>query len=353
VKKGLIFLFIIYVLHFPFGAWGTEKGNISGKISWGYDENIFEKESEKNQAFTRIYLDSKLPLVNSKRLYGILRLQDGLKILRNNGNLALNQVNLRLAYKISSKIISEFLTELKYKDIYLKSNSSMPSEYGYLKWHGGLSLKLLRDNFSGKIRYLERRHDYSELDFYDSKIRQIQLMTNIRFSKLNACLMGSWQHLRYPNLVNQEPEVKEAKFESQSDNSASHIDNLYEFSISFQFIHRGIFNPGYTFQKNKSELQDYSFEAHQLSIIAVIPLFWEITMQFYGRLQLRTQEIPSVYLPDEDNTEQARDILILDFNKEICKRLSLETRYLLSRSVLSDSTKYTKKVYSLTVSYLF
>lgn len=358
--KKFLFSFIIItsaLLH-TFLAFGIEEGDVKGKISFGYDNNIFEQaESKTGRGFTRLYLDSKLPLLCSKRLGGVLRLQNGFKTVGKYEIIALNQVNLRLAFKISSQISSEILSELKHKSISVCSNSSVPSEYGYLKWHGGISLKFItKSNLMGNLKYFERRRYYTDLEVFDSKVRQVQFITNISpVRNLNVNFMGSWQRLYFPNLLIYEQKVKTNQVLLA--NPRERIDNLYELLIGFQWISKILINPNYTFQKNSSNSKEYSFQAHKFSILTALPIFWETTIQLYGCLQSRkydSQELSPTYLPDEENSEQERDIIILNINRGLFENCSLEVRYLLSQAALSSSSKkYIKQSYSLTLSYIF
>jgi len=341
VKNILVsFIIIVASLH-PLLASGIEGGNITGKISFGYDDNIFEQaESKTGRPFSRLYLDSRLLLLRSNRLIGNLRLQDGFKMVGGRENIALNQVNLRFALRVTPQITSEILSELKQKSVSISSSSSTPSEYGYLNWHGGISLKFTQRHLSTNIRYLERRRDYADSDFIDSNIRQLQFVTSTRFSrKLTGNFRVGWQRSHFP--------------QQQETATQTRIDNLREFGFGFQWVGRILINSHYLFQRNKSNSPEYSSRTHQLSILAASSPCWEITIQFYGHLQLRnydSQVTPTIYLSDDDNDEQARNIIILSISRGIFENCSLEGRYLLSQS---DASKYTKRAYSVTLNYLF
>lgn len=357
MKKVLVSFIIIAVIFHPHWASGIEGGDVAGKISFGYDDNIFEQAgSETGRPFLRLYLDSRLLLLRSHRLIGHLRLQDGFKMVGERENIALNQVNLRFALRVTPQISSEILSELKHKSVSISSSSSTPSEYGYLNWHGGVSVKFNRNNLSSNIKYLERRRDYADSDFIDANIRQLQFVTSTRFSrKLTGNFMTGWHRSRFPQF----PISEQGETATQT-----RIDNLREFGFGFQWIGSVLINSNYLFQRNKSSLaafekggrggiSEYSFRAHQLSILAASSPFWGVTMQLYGHLQLRnydSQETPTIYLSDEDNDEQARNIIILSISRGIFENCSLEGRYLLSQS---DASKYTKRAYSVTLNYLF
>jgi len=346
-KRVLVsFIIVVASLH-PHLALGIESHNVKGKISFGYDDNIFEQaEAKTGRSFLRLYLDSKLPLLRSKRLGGVLRLQDGLKIVGKDENVALNQVNLRFALRISQKLTSEILSELKHKSVPSHQNSSAPIEYGYLNIHSGVSLKFNWSNLSNNIRYFERRQDYADSELFDSKIRQLQFATNFVFSrKLTANFIGSWQRFHFPEFLIHGRNACKAR-----------VDNLCGCRIGLQWVGRILINSNYAFQRNKSNSPEYSFHAHQLSILTASPIYWEVTMQLYGRLQLRKygfQDIPPFHPPDEDNTQQARNVIIISLSKAIFKNCLLEARYLLSQVDLSSSSRYTKQSYSFTVSYSF
>ncbi|UCH37169.1 MAG: hypothetical protein JSV76_05650, partial [Candidatus Bathyarchaeota archaeon] len=233
------------------------------------------------------------------------------------------------------------------------------SEYGYLNWHGGISLKFNWSNSSLNIRYFERQRDYADAVFFDAKIRQLFARTNIFFSRqLTASFTGSWQRFRLPQLLINEPEAETTRLlEQQESARKAHVDNLYEFGIGLQWIGRILIQPNYAFQRNKSNSPAYSFHNHQVSILAASPLYWEMTMQLYGRLQLRQYDspiTPSFHPPDEDNTEEARNVIIFSLTRDILKNCSLDARYSLSQSnIPSSSTRYTKQSYSVTISYSF
>lgn len=341
-------------------ASGIESRNITGKISFGYDDNIFEQaESKTGRSFLRLYLDSKLPLLRSKRLGGVLRLQDGFKIVGKGENVALNQVNLRFALRISPQITSEILSELKHKSVSVSQNLSAPSEYGYLNWHSGVSLKFNLRNFSSNLRYLRFKRDYADSDIFDSKIRQIFAMTNVFFPrKLTTSFMAGWLHSHFPQLLVHEQKAKPSQLIAQQKTAhQERIDDLCEFRIGLQWVGRILINPNYAFQRNSSNSTEYSFHAHQVSILTASPLCFQVTMQLYGRLQLRkydSQKTPLFHPPDEDNTEQARNVIIFSLTRDIFKNCSLEARYLLSQSTLpSSSMRYTKQSYLFTMNYSF
>jgi len=357
VKKVLVSLIIVAFLY-PCLVLGIENRNIVGKISFGYDDNIFEQaESKTGRSFLRLYLDSSLPLLQKKRLGSVLRLQDGFKIVGKEENVAINQVNLRLAFLISPKITSEFQNELKHKNISDCQNSSSLSEDGYLNWNSGVSLKFKLRNFLSDIRCFERRLDYADSDFFDANIRQIQVVTNVKLPRrLIGNFIADWQHSHFPQSLL--PELNPAQPLAQPEGEPqTRVDNLYEISVGLQWVERILINPNYTFQRNKSNSNEYSFRAHQFSILTASPFFWEVTMQLYGRIQLRqydSQEMPPFQRPDEDNIEQARNVLIFNLAKDIFRNCSLEARYLLSQAELPlSSMRYTKQSYSLTVSYSF
>jgi hypothetical protein len=340
------------VFSHPCSALGSKSSKITGKISLGYDNLIItQAESKISHSFSSIYLDSKLPLFpHRKRRGGVFRLQNGFKFqngfkpVNESENILFNQANLGLAFLISPKITSEILGELKCKSIFSAEDISVKGEYGYLYWHSGLSLKYTGNDFASSIRYLHHQRDYTDRDFFDSKDHQIQLMTNAFFSRtITGCLTGK---------------VETSRLSRQKDASLQeHFDTLYEISLGSQWVDDFLINPSYAFQRNTSDHSEYSFNAHQFSILAALPLYWEITLQCYGHLQLckyQSQKVPSLSPPDEDNIEQSHNVFVFSLSRDIFKNYSVEMRYLLSRTgVSSSSENYKRQSCSLTVSYEF
>jgi len=313
----------------PYAASGIEGRTMTGKISSGYDDNVFEDPNAKTgRPFVNLYLDSKFPLPPSKRMDGTVRLQNGFKIIANDENVAVNQVNLKCAIFISPRITSEILNELKYKYISTSPNTLIQSEYGYLYWHSGLAIHFRGKDFTSSIQYLHRQRDYKDMDFSDSKTHQIQFETNVPFSRsLTGRFTGKIETFRFS--WQEETLWQEETVQKNRD------DTLYELSIGVQWIDGILINPGYAFRKNKSKDSDeYSFYAHQLSILTAIPLWGKITLQMYGCLQLceyDSQKIPIADPVDEDNTDQLRNLLILNLSRDVLENCSLEVRYLLSQ----------------------
>lgn len=349
-KFFLLFLFLVGTLLHPNLALGIEDEGrrTTGKISSGYDDTVFEQsESKTGRSFINLYLDTQFPLPGFKRLEGTFRLQNGLKIVMEEEDIALNQVDLRLSLPILPKIHSEILHELKQKTVPASSDPPVQNEYGYLYWHSGLSFKYNSRHFNSSIRYLLRNQDYQEEDFLDSRNQQTQFMTNVSLSpKLTGCLTGKVEKIRFSEEGENDQERPEGR-----------IDTLYELSIGFQWLDGILINPSYALQKNRSQQNEYTYSARQWSILAALPLWWETTLQCYGHLQLRdydSEPPPPSYPIDEDNTEQLYKLLILSLSKDVLTHCSLEVRYMLSQSDPSMSSfGYKKQSYSFGVSYTF
>ncbi|MGA1796940.1 MAG: hypothetical protein ACMUIL_13880 [bacterium] len=343
----LLLLLTVTLLH-PDLAPGIDDCRITGKISLGYDDHVSEQsDSTAGRSFTHVYLDSRFSLPRFKRLEGAFRLQNGLKIVREEENIALNQVDLRFSLSLSPRISSELLQELKQKTVPVSSASPVHYEYGYLYWHSGLAFKYNGGFFRGSIRYLVRHQDYQDEDFFDSDNQQTQFMINAVLSpKLTGCLTGKAERIRFSKERAFDPEWKEER-----------IDTLYGLSIGFEWLDIMLINPTYSLHKNRSQQSEYDYYAHYWSILAAIPLWRETTLQCYGHLQRRDYESapppPSEPL-DEENTEQLHKLLVLSLSKEVRTRCSLEVRYALSQSDPSISSfGYKKQSYSLGVSYTF
>lgn len=98
-KFPLLFLLLIGASLLPNSALGIEGQRITGKISLGYDDIVFEQsESITGRSFINLYLDARFPLPDFKRLEGTFRLQNGFKIIREEEEIALNQADLRLSF---------------------------------------------------------------------------------------------------------------------------------------------------------------------------------------------------------------------------------------------------------------
>lgn len=351
-KIFLLFILVTGIFLHPYVASGIEGRTMAGKISSGYDDNVSEEAvSKTGRTFINVYLDSKFPLHRSKRLGGAFRLQNGFKIIGNDENVALSQVNLKCAFFVSPRITSEIINELKYKYISTSPNNLIQGEYGYLYWHSGFSIHFREKDFSSTIKYLHRQRDYKDVDFSDSKTHQIQCETKVPFSRtLTGRFAGKIESFRFS--WQEETLWQEEIVQKRRD------DILYELSIGIQWIDGILINPGYTFRKNKSKDGDeYSYYAHQLSILTAMPLWGEITMQIYGCLQMceyDSQKITITDPVDEDNTDQLRNLLIFNLSRDVLKNCSLEARYLLSQGDLSSSSKkYKKQSYSLGLCYSF
>jgi hypothetical protein len=327
-------------------TFGNEGCQVKGKISFGSGNLIIKRDGTRvSRSLSNIHVDSKLPLFcQPKRMDGILRLQNGCKLISGHENILLNQADLELDFLILPRIVSEILGEVKHKGISMAETSSIESEYGYLSWQSGLALTFHGNNFRSTIRYLHHQHKYADESFFDSKDHQIQVITTTSFSR----------ELTGRMVVKMET----ATFSRQQEYlHEQHTGTLYEISLGSQWIHGFLINPGYAFQRNKSDRSEYSFSAHQFSIHAAFPLYWRMTFQCYGRWRLceyESQEYASPFPPDEDNAEQSRNELALSLSKDILKNYSLEVRYLLSQMDLSSSyEKYHKQTYSLIASYVF
>jgi hypothetical protein len=374
VRKFIVLFVFLGVFSHPYSALGLKNSKISGKISLGYDNLSITQEttqeatqanSKVHRSFSSLYLDSKLPLFpHQKQCGGVFRFQNGLKLLSKSENIVFNQANLGLAFLISPKISSEILCELKRKHISSAEDLSVVlGEYGYLYWHSGVSLKFNGNDFNSSIRYLHRQRDYTDNDFFDSKDHQFQLMTNAFFTRtLTGCLTGKVETSRLSR-------HQASSFEKHTDEQYTdillendslveeHDDTLYEISLGSQWIDNFLISPSYAFQRNISDHSEYSFNAHQFSILAALPLYWEMTLQCYGRLQLckyKSQKLPLPSPLDEDNIEQSHKVLVFSLSRDIFKSYSLEVRYLFSRTGISSSSEEcTKQSCSFTVSYEF
>jgi len=236
-----------------------EAHNLTGKISSGYDDNVYESpETKTGRSFVNFYVDSKFQLPKSKRLGGVFRLQNGLKTIGGDEDVALSKVNLKVAFLISPRITSEILHEVKHKYISTLPNTSIQCEYGYLYWHSGLSLNFRGKGFTSSIRYLHGQRDYKIADFTDSITQQIQLETKVPFShKLLARFAGRVETFRLS--------WQEKTLFSEETTPKNRVDNLYELSIGVQWFDGILINPTYTYRKDKSrDTDDYSFYAHCL-----------------------------------------------------------------------------------------
>lgn len=259
-------------------------------------------------------------------------------------NILLNQADLGLSLLISPKVSSEVLGKVKYKSISRAEDVPIQGEYGYRYWNSGVVLKYCENAFDSGIRYLYHHRNYVDREFLDSKNHQIQFMTNALFtSTLTGCLSAKVEIFRFEK--HRGTLVQE------------HADTFYELSFGCQWIHGLLINPAYALQRNTSDHAEYSFNAHQFSILTALPLCWEVTLQCYGQLQLckyDSQEPTISSVPDDDTIEQSNNVLVLSLSKDIRDNYSLEMKYLLSRTDPSSSSeKYQKQSYSATVSYLF
>ncbi|MEW5803923.1 MAG: hypothetical protein AB1847_17650 [bacterium] len=355
MRKIIVVFILIGAFSHPYLALGVESRKVTGRLSLGYDNlTLTQNESTISHSFSSIYLDSKLSLFpHRKRFGGIFRFQNGFKVISDEENIAFNQADLGLALLISPRFSSEIIGELKQKDIFPAEDSSVQGEYGYSYWHSGVSLKFNGEDFNCSIKYLYHQRNYKDKDFFDSKDHQVQLMTNYPLScTLTVCLTGKVTTSRFSR--QQEASLQELQELSLQEH---HTDTLYEISLGSQWIDNFLINPSYAFQRNTSDYSEYSFYAHQFSIIAAIPLYWEVTLQCYGQLQFcryESQGSSSPSPPDEDNNEQSHDVLVLSLSRDIFKRYSLEMRYLLSQTGTSSSSgKYRRQSCSLSMSYLF
>ncbi|MGA1825134.1 MAG: hypothetical protein ACMUIP_10785 [bacterium] len=307
----------------PSFSFGVKGHTVTTKTSLGYDDSFDQPDGP----FLNLYVDSKFPLPQYKRLKGVFRLQNGFKILRETENTALNQVNLRCAFPLLSRLSAEILNELKHK--------SVQDDYGYLSYDSGLSLIHNGSNFNSSITYIYHQKDYGGEDYSDSKTKQIHFSLNRRVSySLMGRFMGKWETIRF----------------SGEEVTGKRIDKLSEFSLGFQWIDEILLNPSYAFQKNKSNDEDYSYYAHQLTILTVAEIWWEITMQFYGRFQLRKLEAhdtSNASILDDDTDNTLHNLFIFSLSKDVLENSSLELRYLLSQADLAlSSEEYKKQTYS-------
>lgn len=351
-KSYLLFLFLVGTfltqisLH-PGLVLGIEGSRITGKVSLGYYDIVYEQSgSNACLPFVNLYLDVQYPLPRFKCLEGTFRLQNGFKIIREEKDIALSQVDLRFALPILPKIHSEILHELKNKTVPAASDPYVQNEYGYLYWHSGLSFKYNGKHFNSSIRYLFRHQDYQDAVFCDSHNQQVQFTTNAAISsKLTGCLTSKVEKIRF----SEDRAIYQEGYKG-------HYDTLYELSIGFQWLDGILINPIYTLQKNSSQQTEYAYCARQWSILTALPLWWGTTLQCYGHLQVRDYDFPPPpsYPFEEDNTDQLHKLLVLSLSKDALTNCSLELRYTLSQSGLSmSSTRCKRQFYSLGASYTF
>ncbi|MGA1867825.1 MAG: hypothetical protein ACMUJM_04680 [bacterium] len=347
-KSFAVCLLLLGAVIHPCLARGIEGGRVMGKTSVGYEEN----EYDETLLFLNLYLDSQLPLPRFKRLRGAFRLQNGIRIIEQEENSLLNQADLHCALPIVPQLSSEILSELKHKTI--------RKDYGYIYWHSGLSVKYQGRNFLSSITYLYHEKEYGDPNYSDSKNSEIQFLINHSFSsRLTAHVIGKVESIRFSEDIEIIPSVATADPNTRmADGETTHKkrhDTLYEYSIGFQWIDAFLINVSYALQKNESNSDLYSYSAQQLSILAAIPLWWESTLQLYGRVQLRDLETVDIQDSDmfgEDSDDQLRNLLIISLSKDVLKNCSVELRYLLSRANLS-SEHYKKQSYSCGFTWSF
>lgn len=299
----LLLLALIGIFSWPHPVSGTEKGQFSGKLSLGYDNFMLtQAESRTNHSFPSVHLDSRLSLFpHSRRLGGVFRFQNGSRLISENENILLNQADLAFSLVISPQITSEVLGKVKYKSTSCDEDVYIQSQYGYKYWNSGVSLKFNGNDFDNNIRYLYHHRDYTDRQFLDSKNHQIQLMTHAFISNtLTGCLSAKVEIFRFSK--------------HRGTLLQEHSDTFYELSFGCQWIHGLLINPSYALQRNTSDHAEYSFNAHQFSILTALPLCWKVTLQCYGQLQLcqyDSQEPTLSLVPDDDTIEQSNDVLVL------------------------------------------
>ena len=191
-----------------------DRGRISfrGRVSLEYDDNIFERRQDRvGSPLIRVYVNTAVRLLRSKKTLALLRYQGGAKqyltAARHRqdvvGNLVVNDLNLIFERGVLGRISSGVRGRLKGRDILKGKDGSISSEADYL-WGGG-DLFLKGRIFRGLSGSLLGRYSFlsfEEFEFFNRKGFEISLGLTGRASRqVKGSLRFSSKRLRFDSTV--------------------------------------------------------------------------------------------------------------------------------------------------------
>ena len=173
---------------------------------------------------------------------------------------------------------------------------------------------------------------------------------------LQATWSYSLDRYRYPGRAVLEPTDALPGNVFLSPTRARQIDQLHQLGLELTWLGDISIQADYRFRLNDSNSFGFSYLSHSMGLQVLRRLPWEMLLQFYGRVDLKTfsEPIPNLEGAGSINTGDAAadNVFLVRLVKDVTPDYSIEARYGRYRNesiTLNDF--YTKNVYSIGVNY--
>lgn len=329
----------------------TPKINAKAKFSFGYDNNVSERKTDKTESrFLQFYVNSGMYMLPADRTLLSLKLQNGLKYLDASSlsgeSVLINGLNANLSYKLSDRLMPEIQSEIRGRTSIHNESGVSPSEEAYLRGSIGASLKAIAmSDITGKVFCRYKFINFGDFDPFDRRGPQIGLGLDVRLLPDSTV---SLQYSRAEGNLNKWDMLSPEAKSSRTDISDTII-------ISAQIYKYFLFDLTYSYQNNNSDIDGYSYHANTLTLLMAKHLPHDIMFQLYALTRSRKYSssdepvFAQVELEDDE-----RGVLTVKLSRDINADCSLEVQCDLRRSSShSENGLYTKGVLSSSLSFHF
>jgi hypothetical protein len=133
-------------------------------------------------------------------------------------------------------------------------------------------------------------------------------------------------------------------------------DLLHELGMQITWLGDVSIQGDYRFRYNDSNSFGFSYLSHSMGLQVLRRLPWEMLLQLYGRVELKTfsEPVPNLEGAGTINTGDAAadNVLLVRLVKDVSTHYSIEARYGRYRNEsISLNDFYTKNVYSVGMNY--
>lgn len=345
---GFLFTFSCQIKAEDIPSRETEELNARLKFSFGYDNNVSDAvENKIKSRFAQLYINSNFNTSLSKQTLLSLKLQDGFRYLDaeslSHESVLINDLSLHLTHRLSDKFVPGIFGEIRDRTSIHGKSDVTPSEEAYLRGLAGLALKFaIHGDLVGRVFYKYMATNFEDFDPFDRRGPELGLKADIRLLPGSIVSIGCSQERMH--------------FNKWDEGKTTREDVTFDYSLSTQIYKNYLLDITFSYQDNRSDIQEYSYTGKRLALLLAKSLPEDYTVQSYLLVQFRKYRTPSgeptsIQIDVEDDE---RGMFLIKISKDINERVTLEAQYDLRRNrSRKEDGLYTKSVFSTSLSFNF